>query len=107
MSRPLRIEFEGALYHVTSRGDRRQLIFEDDEDRTGFLSLLGQVAADFNWVVHAYCLMGNHYHLLVETPDANLSVEWPRGHHFAAAVNRTMLSRPLAEARMVEPRCCQ
>jgi len=72
MSRPLRIEFEGALYHVTSRGDRRGQIFEDDQDRAGFLDLLGRVAVDFNWVVHAYCLMGNHYHLLVETPDGNL-----------------------------------
>ena len=72
MSRPLRIEFEGALYHVTSRGDRRGRIFEDDQDRLGFLELLGRVAVDFNWVVHAYCLMGNHYHLVVETPDGNL-----------------------------------
>jgi REP element-mobilizing transposase RayT len=72
MSRPLRIEFEGALYHVTSRGDRRERIFEDDQDRTGFLDLLGRVAVDFNWVVHAYCLMSNHYHLLLETPDGNL-----------------------------------
>jgi putative transposase len=73
MARPIRIEFSGALYHVTSRGDRRQPIFEDDADRSRFLELLGQVAADFNWVVHAYCLMSNHYHLLIETPDANLS----------------------------------
>lgn len=73
MARPLRIEFTGALYHVTSRGDRREAIYEDDADRTRFLEVLGQVAADFNWVVHAYCLMTNHYHLVVETPDGNLS----------------------------------
>ncbi|MFN3843794.1 MAG: REP-associated tyrosine transposase [Rehaibacterium terrae] len=73
MARPLRIEFNGALYHVTSRGDRREAIYEDDADRLRFLALLGQVAADFNWVVHAYCLMTNHYHLVVETPDGNLS----------------------------------
>jgi putative transposase len=72
MSRPLRIEFAGALYHVTSRGVRRERIFEHDADRLGFLDLLGRVAVDFNWVVHAYWLMGNHYHLLVETPDGNL-----------------------------------
>jgi REP element-mobilizing transposase RayT len=72
MARPIRIEFEGALYHVTSRGDRREAIFEDDADRERFLELLAQVTGDFNWVIHAYCLMGNHYHLLVETPDANL-----------------------------------
>ncbi len=73
MARPIRIEFEGALYHVTARGDRRESIYEDDEDRAAFLELLGQVATEFNWVVHAYCLMGNHYHLMIETPDANLS----------------------------------
>ncbi|HLF96201.1 MAG TPA: transposase [Methylococcaceae bacterium] len=73
MARPLRIEFPGALYHVTSRGDRREDIFEDDDDRALFLAVLGQVIQDFNWVCHAYCLMGNHYHLVVETPDGNLS----------------------------------
>lgn len=73
MSRPLRLEFAGALYHVTSRGDRREAIYEDDEDRRRFVELLGQVAGQFNWVFHAWCLMGNHYHLVIETPDGNLS----------------------------------
>lgn len=73
MSRPLRLEFSGALYHVTSRGDRREPIYEDDEDRSLFLDVLGRVVADFNWVCHGYCLMGNHYHLVVETPDGNLA----------------------------------
>lgn len=73
MARPIRIEFAGALYHVTSRGDRREAIFEDDDDRERFLAVLGEVVADFNWVCHAYCLMTNHYHLLIETPDGNLS----------------------------------
>lgn len=73
MSRPLLLEFAGALYHVTSRGDRRDDIYECDEDRVKFLSLLGDVCESFNWVCHAYCLMDNHYHLLIETPDANLS----------------------------------
>ena len=73
MSRPLRLEFCGALYHVTSRGDRREAIYEDDEDRERFLEILGRVVAEFNWICHAYCLMGNHYHLLIETPDGNLS----------------------------------
>jgi REP element-mobilizing transposase RayT len=73
MSRPIRIEFSGALYHVTSRGDRREAIYEDEEDRERFLALLGNVASDFNWVCHAWCLMGNHYHLVIETPDGNLS----------------------------------
>ena len=73
MTRPVRIEFEGALYHVTSRGDRREDIYEDDSDRLQFLEVLGEVVETFNWVCHAYCQMGNHYHLVVETPDVNLS----------------------------------
>ena len=73
MTRPLRLEFEGALYHITSRGDRREAIYESDADRSGFLSLLGSVCDSYNWACHSYCLMSNHYHLLVETPEANLS----------------------------------
>jgi putative transposase len=73
MARPLRIEFPGALYHVTSRGDRREPIFDDDEDREMFLAVLGEVVDRFNWRCHAYCLMGNHYHLVVETVEGNLS----------------------------------
>jgi putative transposase len=73
MARPLRIEFAGALYHVTSRGDRREPIFEDDEDRWMFFGILEEVVQRFNWVCHGYCLMTNHYHLVVETQDGNLS----------------------------------
>jgi len=73
MTRPLRLEFSGALYHVTSRGDGREAIFLDNEDREIFLGVLSSVCERFNWCVHAYCLMDNHYHLLIETPDANLS----------------------------------
>ena len=73
MTRPLRLEFAGALYHVTSRGDRREDIYGDDEDRQTFLHLLGQVSESYYWVCHAYFLMINHYHLLIETSDANLS----------------------------------
>ena len=73
MARPLRLEFAHALYHVTSRGDRREAIYHNDADRQAWLSVLAQVCKRFNWTVHAYCLMSNHYHLLVETPDANLS----------------------------------
>ncbi len=73
MSRPLRLEFAHALYHVTSRGDRREDIYLNDADRQAWLGVLAQVCKRFNWTVHAYCLMSNHYHLLVETPDANLS----------------------------------
>jgi REP element-mobilizing transposase RayT len=73
MSRPIRIEFPDALYHVTARGDRREAIFDDDLDRRLFLSTLEQVVNRFNWVCHAWCLMDNHYHLLIQTPDGNLS----------------------------------
>jgi REP element-mobilizing transposase RayT len=73
MSRPIRIEFANALYHVTARGDRREDIFEDDEDRQVFLAILEQVITQFNWICHAWCLMDNHYHLLIQTADGNLS----------------------------------
>lgn len=73
MARPLRLEFAGALYHVTSRGDGREDIYLSDPDRRLFLDVLAGVRERFNWTVHTYCLMSNHYHLLVETPDANLS----------------------------------
>lgn len=73
MARPLRIEFAGALYHVTTRGNGRNEIYLNDSDRALFMSVLGETCDLFNWAVHSWCLMGNHYHLLVETPDANLS----------------------------------
>lgn len=73
MSRPLRIEFSGALYHITSRGNERKDIYQDEDDFKLFLEILGNVCQRYNWTIHAYCLMTNHYHLLVETPDANLS----------------------------------
>ncbi|MDV7392563.1 transposase, partial [Arthrospira platensis SPKY1] len=64
----MRIEFPGALYHVMSRGDRREDIFWDDDDRSIFLETLGDVVSRFNWQCHAYCLMDNHYHLMIATP---------------------------------------
>lgn len=73
MSRPLRIEFAGAVYHVTARGDRREQIFDDDEDRQSFLTVLGEALARFDAQCLAYCLMGNHYHLVLYTRAANLS----------------------------------
>ncbi|MGB1109435.1 MAG: REP-associated tyrosine transposase [Gammaproteobacteria bacterium] len=73
MVRPLRIEFSGALYHVTSRGDRRETIFEEEADFGLFLDVLAEVVDRFNWLCHAYCLMTNHYHLVIETPDGNLA----------------------------------
>ena len=73
MTRPLRIEFPGALYHVTSRGDRREAIFIDDADRQSLLAVLEQAMDRFDAVVLAYCLMGNHYHFVMHTRRANLS----------------------------------
>ena len=73
MARPLRIEFPGAVYHVTSRGDRRENIFEDDVDRHALLDILGQGSARFNARVLSYCLMSNHYHFVLLTLDGNLS----------------------------------
>ena len=73
MARPLRIEYDGALYHVTSRGNEGKAIFRDAADRESFLATLFQVAGRFHWICHAYCLMNNHYHLVIETPDGNLS----------------------------------
>lgn len=72
MSRPLRLEFAGALYHLTARGDRQEAIFEDDDDRLVFLDLLAKEVLQQGWVLYAFCLMGNHYHLLLETPEPNL-----------------------------------
>ncbi len=73
MARPLRIEFPGALHHVTSRGNARADIVSGDEDRRLFTDVLGAVVDRFAWLCHAWCLMDNHYHMLLETPDANLS----------------------------------
>lgn len=73
MARPLRLEFEGALYHLTARGDRREPIFEDDNDRQAFLSVLVQALDRFEATAFAYCLMGNHYHLVLQTHRPNLS----------------------------------
>jgi putative transposase len=73
MARPLRIEYDGALYHVTSRGNDRKAIFKDDRDRELLLNTLTQVTERFHWICHGYCLMNNHYHIVIETPDGNLS----------------------------------
>jgi putative transposase len=73
MARPIRIESSGALYHVTARGNRQEDIYEDDTDRSVFLSVLEKTCSTHNWTYHAYCLMSNHYHLLIEASDSNLS----------------------------------
>ena len=73
MARPIRVEFEGAVYHVMARGNERRAVFRDDNDRQRFLETLAEIVERFGVRVHAYCLMGNHYHLLVGTPRGNLS----------------------------------
>ena len=74
MTRPLRIEYPGAVYHVTSRGNEKKAVFKDDSDREAFLKTLAHVNKRYNWICHAYCLMDNHYHLLIETLEGNLSM---------------------------------
>lgn len=73
MARQLRIEFEGAFYHITSRGNLRERIFFDDRDREMFLEILKRTRERYGYLLHAYALMDNHYHLLIETPKANIS----------------------------------
>src|SRR6185295_17573608 len=72
MARKIRVEYAGAIYHVMNRGDRGEPIFRDDEDRQRFMGTLAEVCKKTGWQVHALCLMGNHFHLVVETPQGNL-----------------------------------
>src|SRR5438445_4954870 len=72
MPRKLRIQYSGAMYHLMSRGDRRERIFLDDIDRQDFIKTLAEACQKTGWQVHAYCLMPNHYHMVLETPQGNL-----------------------------------
>lgn len=83
MARKLRVQYPGAIYHLMNRGDRREPIFKDDEDHRRFLETLGEVCGKTGWQVHAYCLMLNHFHLVVETPQANLvaGMKWFLGSY--------------------------
>jgi putative transposase len=85
MARKPRVEYLGAIYHLINRGDRREAIFLDDLDRRRFLETLGQSCQKTCWQVHAYCLMSNHFHLVVETPGANLcaGMHWLLGTYTA------------------------
>jgi REP element-mobilizing transposase RayT len=85
MSRKLRIEYPGAMYHVMNLGDQREDIFRDDEDRQRFLSTTGEACGKTEWQVHAYCLMRNHFHLVLETPQPNLvfGMKWLLGVYTA------------------------
>src|SRR5262245_56726144 len=73
MARPLRLEFPGAIYHITARGNAKDAIYLDDDDRNRFLTILARVVKRYEWLCHAYCLMGNHYHLVLETPRPSLA----------------------------------
>ncbi|MBU6402843.1 MAG: transposase [Verrucomicrobia bacterium] len=87
MPRQLRIEYQGAIYHVMNRGDRREPIFGDDEDRNVLLTTLAETCAKTDWQVHAYCLMPNHFHLVIETPRPNLvaGMKWFLGTYCSAS----------------------
>jgi REP element-mobilizing transposase RayT len=94
MARRLRVEFPGAIYHLINRGDRRENIFRDDADREKFLETLGETCAKTDWQVHAYCLMRNHFHLVVETPQPNLvaGMKWFLGTYTSRFNRRHKLS---------------
>lgn len=72
MPRALRVEYPGAMYHIMDRGDRQERIFLDDVDRQDWLKTLAEACQKTGWQVHAYCLMSNHFHAVLETPNANL-----------------------------------
>src|SRR4030095_9796508 len=72
MARSIRIEYPGAFYHVMARGNRREAIFLDEDDRRGFLKAVSEACGMTGWKVHAWVLMSNHYHFFIETPEANL-----------------------------------
>ena len=85
VARKLRVQFPGAIYHVLNRGNRREPIFKDDADRARFLETLGQCCTKTERQVHAWCLMNNHFHLVIETPKANLiaGMKWFLGTYTA------------------------
>jgi REP-associated tyrosine transposase len=101
MARQLRIQYEGAIYHLMSRGDRREEIFRDDLDRKRFLETLGATCQRTGWQVHAYCLMSNHFHMVIETPRANLveGMKWLLGTYTMRFNRRHKLSGHLFAGR--------
>jgi len=100
VARQLRIQYEGAIYHLMNRGDRRWEILRDDLDRKRFLEALEAVCQKTGWQVHAYCLMSNHFHLVVETPRANLveGMKWLLGTYTMRFNRRHKLSGHLSPA---------
>ena len=113
MTRPLRLAYPGALYHVTTRGNARQAIYTDDQDRSTFLAVLAAVVTRSQWLCHAYCLMNNHYHLLIETPQGNLSagmrqlngIYTQRFKRFGSPNPRATAWTPATFGRTVPRRC--
>jgi len=101
MARPLRIQYPGAVYHVMARGNHGQGIFQDDRDRQCFLKTLGEACEKTGWRIHAYVLMGNHYHLLVETPEGNLvaGMKWVQGAYTQRYNSRHKLFGHLFQGR--------
>ena len=101
MPRPLRPQVAGGVYHVVSRGNRKQPIFCDDADYLRFLELLAAVVSRLGWRCHAYCLMPNHFHLVVETPQPNIStgIQWLNGHYAQWFNRRHGLSGHLFQGR--------
>ncbi len=101
MPRKLRVEYPGAIYHVLNRGDRREPIFKDDEDHQCFLATLGEACAKTDWQVQTLCLMPNHFHLVVETPKANLvaGMQWLLGTYTARFNRRHKLVGHLFSGR--------
>ena len=101
MARKLRVQYPGAIYHLMNRGDRREPIFKDDADRARFLETLGQCCTKTDWQVHAWCLMNNHFHLVIETPKANLvaGMKWFLGTYTARFDRRHKLFGHLFSGR--------
>ena len=101
MARNLRVQHPSAIYHVVNRGDRREPIFKNETDRKRFLETLGEACAKLGWKMHAYCLMANHFHLVLETPQANLvaGMKWFLGKHTSRFNRRRRLFGHLFSGR--------
>ena len=103
MPRAMRVEYPGAIYHVIDRGDRREDIFVNDVDRQDFLKTLAEACQKTDWQVHAYCLMRNHFHWVLETPNGNL-VEGMRWFLSAYTIRLTTVRSFLVTSSWTVPR---
>lgn len=101
MARKLRVEYPGAIYHVMNRGNRKEAVFKDDQDRRRFVEALGEVCVRSDWQVHAFCLMPNHFHLVIETPQPTLvaGMKWLLGTYTGRFNRRHRLSGHLFGGR--------